>query len=77
MVTLGTQQMLLEHAAVCSELLKRSSPSERIVFWHLRELWKALAAEAWRFEEAELAEEVEGLSDVQASLLAEMRPTLH
>jgi hypothetical protein len=78
MVTAGIQQTLLEHAAVCSHLLEStSSPDELMMVGHLRELWKTLADEAWRFSEAELAEEVETLCSVQAVIATKMKPTLH
>jgi hypothetical protein len=73
------QQALLDRATVCLRLLKDNSgnPNARGALECLRELWKELALEIWLLQDAELTEQVEALSDVQASVLAEIRPTLH
>jgi hypothetical protein len=73
------QQALLDRAAVCLRLLKdnTSNPDAQRMLESLRELWKELALEIWRLQEAEWGEQVKALSDVQASVLAEIRLTLH
>ena len=72
------QQALLDRAAVCLRLLRdNTSPEARQKLEGLRELWKELALEIWRLQEAEWGEQVKALSDVQASVLAEIRLTLH
>jgi hypothetical protein len=72
------QQALLDRAAVCLRLLRdNTSPEARQKLEGLRELWKELALEIWQLEAAEAAEQLRSLSDVQTSVLAEMRLTLH
>ena len=71
-----TQQTLLEHAAVCSRLLRSTSkPEDRLVLWQMRELWGALAVDG--LSQPDLDEQVEALSNVEAKLLAQIRPALH
>jgi hypothetical protein len=71
-----TQQTLLEHAAVCSRLLRSTSnPEERLVLWQMRDLWEALAVDG--LGQPELDEQVEALSNVETKFLAQIRPTLH
>ena len=72
------QQALLDRAAVCLRLLRdNTSPESRQKLEGLRELWKELALEIWRLEAAEAAEQLKALSDVQTSVLAEIRQTVH
>ena len=73
------QQALLDRAAVCLRLLRdnTSNPDAQRMLESLRELWKELALEIWHLEAAEAAEQLKSLSDVQTSVLAEMRLTLH
>ena len=71
-----TQQTLLEHAAVCSHLLRSTSnPKQRLVLWQMRELWEALAVDG--LGQPDLDEQVEALSNMEAKLLAQIRPALH
>jgi hypothetical protein len=71
-----TQQTLLEHAAVCSRLLRNTSnPEERLVLWQMRELWEALAVDGPG--QPDLDEQIEALSNVEAKLIAQIRPALH
>ena len=71
-----TQQTLLEHAAVCSRLLRNTSnPEERLVLWQMRELWEALAVDG--LGQPNLDEQIEALSNEEAKLLAQIRPALH
>jgi hypothetical protein len=68
------QRTFLEHAAVCSRLLRNTSNlDDRRKLEGLRERWKRLALDIWRLEAAEVTEQVKALSDVQASIIAEMR----
>ena len=72
------KRTLLQHAAVCSQLLKNTSdPDDRRKLEDLRERWKGLALEVWRLQNAELTERVKALSHVQASIIAEIRQTQH
>jgi hypothetical protein len=68
------QRTFLEHAAVCSRLLRNTSNlDDRRKLEDLRKRWKRLALDTWRLEAAEVAEQVKALSDVQTSVLAEIR----
>jgi hypothetical protein len=73
------QQALLDRATVCLRLLKdnTSNPDAGRMLESLRELWKELALEIWHLHEAEWAEQVKALNDVQASVLEEIRLTMH
>jgi hypothetical protein len=73
------QQALLDRATVCLRLLKdnTTNPDARQTVESLRELWKELALEISHLQEAELAEQLKALSDVQASVLAEIRQAVH
>ncbi len=73
------QQVLLDRATVCLRLLKdnTSNPDNQRTLECLRELWKELALQIWLLPEAEIAEQLEALSDVQASIVAEIRQTMH
>jgi hypothetical protein len=72
------QRTLLGHAAVCSRLLRNTSNvDDRRKLEGLRGRWKRLALDIWRLEAAEVAEQAKALSDVQARVLAEIRPTVH
>jgi hypothetical protein len=73
------QQALLDRATVCLRVLRDNTrdPNARRMLEGLRELWKELALEIWLLQEAELAEQLNALSDVQATVLAEIRRTKH
>jgi hypothetical protein len=72
------QRTFLEHAAVCSRLLRNTrNLDDRRKLEGLRGRWKRLALDIWRLEAAEVAEQVKALSAVQTSVLAEIRQTVH
>jgi hypothetical protein len=71
-----TQQKLLDHAAVCSDFLRKTSdPKERLVLRELRELWNALAVDG--LHQKDIDEQVEALANAEAKFLAQIRPSLH
>ena len=71
-----TQQNLLDHAEVCSCLLRKTSnPKERLVLWQLRELWNALAVDG--LHQRDIEDQVEALADAEVKFFAQMQPALH
>ena len=69
-----SQQALLDRATVCLRLLRdnSSNPDNERTLECLRELWKKLALEIWLLRQAEFAEQLKALSDVQVSIVAEI-----
>ena len=66
-----TQQALLDHAALCSRVLRRTTNlKERLILRHLRDLWQALAVDG--LHQKDLDEQVDMLREVEANFLAQI-----